>query len=116
VADPARAEFFAKLNGVFSSVPEAWPEVTYLDPAEALGPSGAGFADVVTLPDGTAIRLRQVDGLHLCPSGAQLLAELVVDDVATPADLPVADGWQEGSWRVNEGLYPGAGCPSPVTP
>lgn len=113
VADPARSEFFDELNGVFEGLSDDWSQVTYLDPSRALGRGGSSFADVVLLPDGTAVRLRQVDGLHLCPAGAQLLAELVVAEVAGASNVPVVDRWQNGAWRGDPGLYPPAGCPSP---
>lgn len=116
VADPERAAFFEELNAVFSRLPDDWSQVAYLDPTEALGPPGDGFADVVVLPDGTPVRLRQVDGLHLCPSGAQLLAELVVTELRAQAGVAAADGWQDGAWREDPGLYPAAGCPPPATP
>ena len=116
VPDPQRSAFFDDLNAVFSSLPDDWSQVTYLDPTRALGPGGLAFAETVVLPDGTVVRLRQVDGLHLCPSGAQLLAELVVGDLASQLGVPAAEGWQDQAWRTDVGLYPTEGCPAPDAP
>jgi hypothetical protein len=109
IADPEGSGFFELLNGVFAALPADWPQVDYLDPAPALGAPGRGFSETVTLADGTSVRLRQVDGLHLCPAGAQLLAELVVDAIAAE---PPEDGWQDGDWRADQGLYPTQACPT----
>ena len=110
-----RAAFFGLLNGVFASLPATWPQVTYLDPSISLGPAGADYLAVLVLPDGTTARLRQIDDLHLCPVGAQLLAEQLVASLAEGNDLDVPDGWQEGEWQRDEELYDVAGCP-PVLP
>ena len=114
VGDAERSRFFDDLNEVFASLPRDWPSVTYLDPAPALGASGDDFAASLNLPDGTPVRLRQVDGLHLCPTGAQLLAEITLDEISAELRVPVATTWQDGTWREDQGLYPVEGCPSLV--
>jgi len=51
-------------------------------------------------PGGRRVRLRKVDGQHLCPGGAARLGQLVYDTLRTPLDLgPPAKNWQAGSWR-----------------
>lgn len=114
VPDGERQRFFDDLNTVFSELPDDWSQVAYLDPGAALGRGGDGFASIVRLPDGTDVRLRQIDGLHLCPSGSQLLAELVVRQVEAQLGVSAVDGWQEGPWRADAGLFPAEGCPTPT--
>lgn len=111
IADADGAGFFEVLNAVFADLPADWPQVDYLDPTPALGRAGRAFSETVTLADGTSVRLRQVDGLHLCPSGAQLLAELVLDALAVGGD-DLARDWQDGPWRADQGLYPAQACPT----
>jgi len=115
VGDVDRSSFFAALNSVFESLPRDRPGVSYLDPTPALGLSGDDFTASLNLPDGTPVRLRQVDGLHLCPTGAQLLAEITLEEISDVLGVPVAPSWQEGTWRQDPGLYPLEGCPDPVS-
>ena len=113
VGDSSLSDFFSLINQVFSEAAGDREGVKYLDPTPALGPSGSTFAATVDLPTGENVRLRQLDGLHLCPSGAQLLAELLLDEL--PVGGAVASGaldWQDGTWRGDANVYPSDACPS----
>ena len=111
VEDDQLAGFFHQINAVFAALPAAHPEVRFLDPADALGPAGDGFLDVLRLPDGSAVRLRQVDGLHLCPAGAALLGADVADALAADLGVAVTGGWEQGPWREDAQVFPAEGCP-----
>jgi hypothetical protein len=103
---------FSALNQAYADLPSRWPSVTYVSAQKALNGSGEGFHDVIVLPDGTALRTRQLDGLHLCPDGAALLASAVVDELVAKWKASAPDGWQDGDWRTDD-LYPPESCPAP---
>lgn len=101
---------FDELNAVYRSLSERWPQVTYLDSTAALAGVGAGFASVVTTAEGREVRVRQVDGLHLCPDGAVLLARAVLDQIQGDHPIGEVADWQNGAWRSAE-EYPAESCP-----
>lgn len=93
------------LNEIVRAQAAEWPgRVIYVDPDPVFaGPDGA-VAVFLTRPDGTPVRIRKVDGAHLCPDGAALLGLTVVDALRDPLDLPSGrprpDGaWTRGTWR-----------------
>jgi hypothetical protein len=104
---------FSALNQAYADLPARWPGVTYLSAQEALNGTGLGFSDVVVLPDGTAMRTRQIDGLHLCPDGAVLLARAIVDELVSIWKASAPPGWEGGEWRGAD-VYPPESCPDPV--
>lgn len=113
VGDAELSSFFSLINGVYAEAAADHPDVTFLDPTPALGRSGPDFAATVRLTDGTTVRLRQLDGLHLCPGGAQLLTEVLVDAIADDGGPDqVAPGWQDGPWRGDSVVYPPEACPA----
>jgi hypothetical protein len=58
------------------------------------------------------VRVRQIDGLHLCPDGAVLLARALLDELGERRELQVAPEWEAGVWRSGE-EYPAGSCPDP---
>jgi hypothetical protein len=111
VESPEVDALFDALNEAYRGLVDRWPTVSYLDSSVALaGTTGEGYVPIATTPEGEQVRVRQIDGLHLCPDGAVLLARAVVDHIA--ADYPVreAPGWPQGSWR-NHSEYPPQNCP-----
>ncbi len=78
--------------------------VVYVDPDPVFaGPDGV-YAPFLPGADGTPVRIRKVDGAHLCPDGAALLGLTVVAALRDPLDLPTGrpkpDGsWTRGAWR-----------------
>lgn len=103
---------FVALNAAFRDLPARWPDVTYLDSDPALNGGAVGFNPVVVLADGTRIRTRQTDGLHLCPGGAALLGRALTEQIATGFKASVAKDWASGSWTADP-VYPPASCPAP---
>lgn len=94
----------AALDEVWSGLPGVFPGVAYFDAGEAVAPGGE-FLETVPLPGGGDLRVRQGDGRHLCPEGALLMAEPVVQAVAEQLDLTPNPGWQEGGWRDDPAVY-----------
>jgi hypothetical protein len=103
---------FAALNTAFRTLPSRWPSVTFLDTNPILNGSLPGYHDIIPLPDGTLVRTRQTDGLHLCAPGAALLGQAVSDDIAVRFKATVAPAWQQGPWTADK-VYPAASCPAP---
>jgi hypothetical protein len=106
---------FAALNEAYAELPDRWPSVTYLSAQEPLNGPAPGFHDVITGDDGSWVRTRQIDGLHLCPAGAALLAEEVVRELTSVWKANEAPNWQDGDWRGAD-VYPGGSCPAPSLP
>lgn len=78
--------------------------VVYLDPDPVFAGPDGGYAAFLPGPDRTPVRIRKVDGAHLCPDGAALLGLTIVDALREPLDLPAGrprpDGaWVRGTWR-----------------
>ncbi len=99
----ARFENEAKrrnLNSIVASVAATHPQVHYVS-ADATfdGPNGQ-YAMFLPGANGRLVRVRKVDGQHLCPDGAARLGQLVYDTLRQPLALPApARRWQSGAWR-----------------
>ena len=115
VANDDANRAFAALNEAYAALPSRWPAVTYLPAQEALNGPTPGFHDVITDADGIWVRTRQIDGLHLCADGAELLAERIVDELVAAFKANEAPGWESGSWRDAD-VFPAASCPAPFIP
>lgn len=77
----------------------AHQSVDFVPSSRALAPFGI-YAEFLTGADGSLERVRRVDGLHLCPAGAQRMASLVLEALTARFGITVPDGWQAGSWRT----------------
>lgn len=112
VQNPNGNHAFAALNAAFAGLPNRFASVSYLETNTILNGSAPGYHDIIPLPDGTLVRTRQTDGLHLCAPGAALLGQAVAEDLATRFKATVAPSWQSGPWIYDE-VYPPASCPPP---
>ncbi len=107
---------FADLNAAYRDLANRRDEVTYLDSTGALAGSGSstatgsGFAATGTDDQGRPVRLRQIDGLHLCPDGAVRLARALVEELESGRELSLPVGWESAGWR-NDEEYPRGNCP-----
>lgn len=109
VAHEDLMDYFASLNASIERVASRSLDTAYLSP-DVLG---TGWNDVPTeLPvgNGATIRLRHVDGLHLCPPGSVLLAEQVVAWLDSVFETGSSDGWTTEAWIDDEELYPNHAC------
>lgn len=112
VANDDANRAFSALNEAYAALPARWPSVTYLPAQEALNGPTPGYHDVIAGADGTFVRTRQIDGLHLCASGAELLAARIVDELTSAFKANEAAGWESGAWRDAE-VFPPESCPAP---
>ncbi len=112
VANDDANRAFRALNEAYADLPSRWPSVTYLPAQDALNGPTPGYHDVITTGDGTTVRTRQIDGLHLCADGAALLAQQVVEELVSSYKATALTGWQSGPWR-GDAVYPPASCPQP---
>jgi hypothetical protein len=112
VPTPEVDVLFGALNRAYTSLAERRPDVEYLESSTALAAGGDGFVPVVTTAEGRSVRVRQIDGLHLCPDGAVLLARALLDELGERRELRLAAGWEAGAWRGAE-EYPAGDCPDP---
>ncbi len=117
VVDGAVARRIPALNAAFAALAAQRDDLTYIDPAPLAGPDGA-LLEVAEV-DGAVRRLRQVDGLHLCPAGALLLAEPVLAVLDQGHGVSFGARWREGGWHDDETspgtpTYPAASCPAPA--
>lgn len=115
VADPAITERFARLNSVFAQVAEDREDMDYLAAGDYLSDAGGAYAEITTSPTtGAPIRLRRVDGLHLCPEGVVALGAPVLERITVQWNVTGAFGWQDGDWRRPPLLHAPEECPAPV--
>ena len=107
-------------NALVSTMPARFPgRVQYLPVAGAVELDGRfsswlappGEPDV---PTSQWVRVRSVDGTHLCPAGAARYASALASDLRDLVDLPAPQGaWWQGPW-VNDGAVydnPSGSCP-----
>ncbi len=66
-----------KLNAIYKAEAAKHPRVIYVDSSAVLAPGGA-FALDLPGPDGTPVRVRAEDGVHLTSAGGELLAQDVL--------------------------------------
>ncbi len=115
VNDPAVTERFARLNAVYAQVAEARDDTDYLAAGDYLSGPDGGYAEIVTSPtSGQPVRLRRIDGLHLCPEGVAALGAPVLDRIAEQWNVTGAFGWQDGAWRRPPLLHAPEECPAPA--
>ncbi len=101
---------FLSLNEAYRGLEVRWPAVRYLDSTSVLSGGSGRFTESVVTEDGTRARVRQVDGLHLCPGGAVLLAEAAIAAISEVGEVTENAGWREGTWR-DSGEFPSGSCP-----
>jgi hypothetical protein len=84
--------------------------VWFVPTSTALAPGG--YTD--RLPDpltGELERVRRVDGLHLCPDGAERITDLVLDVLEREYELTFDDSWRPGDWRIALPIDLAVECP-----
>jgi hypothetical protein len=68
-------------------------------PSQQLFAPNGRFLTWMRTASGKWVRARSFDNIHMCPYGAALFGELVVDYLRPTLDLgPLKPGWQVGSW------------------
>ena len=88
------------LNGVFRSMAESRPEVSYLDTAPVIGDDLGRFTRFHAGADGSRVPVRKADKHHVCAAGSALLGTAVPAELTEGWDLPPPDpSWVDGNWR-----------------
>jgi hypothetical protein len=98
------------LNEAYASLPERFDQVTYIAGGDYVSAPTGGYAEVLEGPEGP-VRVRRVDGLHLCPEGATRIAEPIFDALVADWNVPVAEDWRDGDWRRPPQLVKPEECP-----
>lgn len=103
VRDPAMDQRVAIVRDAYRALAARRPGVHLVDADRALtgGPTYEERA-----PDGE--RLRRLDGLHLCPLGAEAIASGLLEAMGR---RPVDPAWPEGAWRGTAPAYSAVECP-----
>jgi hypothetical protein len=99
--DPTTTARLGVVNEAFSALARSRPGVSLFATAEPLGTSE--YREYT--PDG--IRLRRVDGLHLCPEATARIAGALLRSMG----VPTAPGWELGPWRQDTAVYLPEQCP-----
>ena len=82
----------ARLSEVYRAEAEKRPWVDVVDGGAAIDGTDGGYATTLSGADGTAVEMRQDDGIHLSRAGADRAAVGVWDNVVQRWDLPDGGG------------------------
>jgi hypothetical protein len=99
--DPTTTARLDIVNEVYANLARSRPGVSLFETTVALGSSD--YREFT--PDG--IRLRRVDGLHLCPEATARIAGSLLRAMG----VPTAPGWELGPWRQDAAVYLPEQCP-----
>jgi hypothetical protein len=112
VPDPIVTLEFAALDQAFEGLSQRYPDqFQYVDGgAEVSAPDG-GHIEVVPIPGGGELRLRRVDGTHLCPDGVVLISRPVLRIIQHDWNVPLLDRWEQAPWRLPENVERAEECP-----
>ena len=115
VPEAQSARRLAALNDVYEEVAEQREEVRYVDGAALLEGPGGEYRAVIDGEDGSRVRVRRTDDLHLCPEGSVLLAEPVVGHAVQQWAVEVGSEWRTGAWSRPPQLPDPRECPPVAT-
>jgi peptidoglycan/LPS O-acetylase OafA/YrhL len=104
-------------NAVVSGLVPLWQgRLMFLPVAGALELNG-DFAFWLPTGGGSWVRVRKIDGVHVCPSGAARLGQAVLDDLTPIYRLPPASpGWWDQAWTRDTSRYTSQDCPDDQPP
>ena len=66
----------------------AKPPVTYLNTFKSLGTAQGGYTAFITNAAGQVVNVRTPDGTHLTPSGGEVVAQQVINELALGYHIP----------------------------
>lgn len=110
--DPVATSVYAVLNEAYRSAADAVPAARFVEIGPALTGGAGAYTDSLVNSAGATERVRNTDGIHLCPGGAVLVAEAVLGPLAEVADATAAADWQNGSWRTEAPFDKPGECPA----
>lgn len=111
VPDDSHTLQFVALNAQFEALADRNDAVDYIEGGTYLNGPDGGWTDVLLRADGTPERVRRLDGLHLCPGGAERLAIPVIEYVQQQWNVQVGFNWQNAPWREPPTLDKPEECP-----
>lgn len=117
-ADPAVSAHHQALNEVWRSVADTEPMIDWVDAVAIVADDDGSYREFDT-SNGHAIRLINLDGMHLCAPATGRVADAVLDVLADRFSVDVNSGWQRSGWAVAPGAFGVGECPAPgdrVTP
>ena len=88
MADPAFDAETVRINAVLAATAKSLPDTAFVETRDVLADANGGFAAQGKNPDGTMVRLRAKDGVHISPAGSQLLAARCLEAVSGVIGLP----------------------------
>ncbi len=100
------------LNSQFKALADRDDMVDYVEGGDYLNGADGGYTDHLPREDGTMERVRRVDGLHLCPGGAERLAVPVIQYAQQQWNVAVGYDWQNAPWREPPTLDHPEECPA----
>jgi hypothetical protein len=114
ISEGMSATRITELNAIVERLAGTRDDLTYVAPGSLTGTGGDPIEALEI--NGVQQRIRQVDGLHLCPAGAELLASEVLDVLHIVAAFPLGEGWRDMPWEDHEmspgtRTYSAAACP-----
>ena len=100
VEDVTASRQIGFLDEAFRTVGQSDDRVEFIDAAGLVAGRDGEFVAVTTGLGGRPERVRRVDGTHLCPGGAVLMAAARWSDhLAERWNVPVDPDWPTGDWR-----------------
>jgi len=103
-----RNDEIAELNAAWSKIADSGSAVV-MDSTKYLSTAGSYLER--GLVNDELRRLRNIDGLHLCPGGAIRLADPLLLTLRERYGLVAVAGWQDTDWA--EGHFVPEECPEP---
>jgi hypothetical protein len=99
-----------QLNQVYSDLPARFAWVSFVDAGAAVAGPDRTYQETLELPtldlpgEGV-VPLRQTDGRHLCPAGATLMAQAVVEHLQDRFHVVPVGGWQDAPWSTDPSSF-----------
>lgn len=81
MADPTLGAKMQALDAIYQGQAAAHPGVTYLSSWTVLGDAQGAYAQYLPDPSGSQVAVREPDGTHISPGGAERLSEAAIADM-----------------------------------
>jgi hypothetical protein len=100
----------SQLNQVYADLPSRFAWVSFVDAGAAVAGPDRTYQETLELPtlelpgEGV-VPLRQQDGRHLCPAGATLMAQAVVEHLQDRFQVAPVGGWQDAPWSTDPSAF-----------
>lgn len=102
VADPLHSLGLGRLSEAFRQATERVEGATFVDAGALLADPEGRFRPTISTADGQARRLVAVDGLHLCPEGAAVIADAVIPVLPAALRDQADPGWRATDWTEDD--------------